>query len=356
MFKRVPPLLLGFLMTALLLELLLHALPVSTGYDFGLVDADHPIVHGTARFRYTYSKDWNFHLANSGVLNNYGFRSAYDYVPDDRAVAVIGNSFIQADALTPSDTVTQRLGSLLRRPTYALGIDGASLADYLATAQWAATTFKARTLILLLTTGDLSHSCLPRLGGHYLDAANGSMTLALIDRPAQSRFKALVNESKLFRYVYDNLRAAANWSRGWQGAQDNDDRPANPAGLAALLGCTNSRFADTATQFLLHSFHQLEIDHAVHIIFALAPGYRREQLVAAGALRDVDLFARRAAAEGFSVVPLDGAFSAALRAQYRLDFLPIDGHWNAVAHALAAQTIATAMSIQGAAPGLHQPD
>jgi hypothetical protein len=343
MKNRALPLLSGLLLAALLVEVLLHALPVSTGYNFTSVDADHPIVHGTPHFRYTYSKDWSFHLANAGVLNNYGFRSSYDYAPDARALIVIGNSFIQADALDPRDTVTERLGSLLHRPAYAIGVDGFSLADYLAATEWASATFASGTILVLLTTGDLSHSCMSRSGAHYLRLTNGTITMSLVDRESPSRFKQVLNETKMFRYVYDNLHAAANWSKGWRRDADDDDAP-NPKALTAVLGCTGTEFENAATVFLLKSFRDVEIARNAHVIFLLAPGYRREQLVAAGGIRDVDIFAQRAAFAGFDIVHLDAAFAAALDSGTRLDFLPIDGHWNAAAHAIAAQVAADAIS------------
>jgi hypothetical protein len=343
MKNRLLPLLSGLLLAALLAEVLLHAFPVSTGYSFGAVDADHPIAHGTPYFRYTYSRDWSFHLANAGVLNNYGFRSSFDYARDPRALAVIGNSFIQADALAPRDTLTERLGSLLHRPAYAIGVDGFSLADYLEAADWAGATFASGTMVALLTTGDLSHSCLPRPGAHHLRLANGTLTMSLVTRESPSRLKRALNESKLFRYVYENLHAAANWSKGWR-RDDRDDDAQNPDALTAMLGCTDGAFKEAATDFLLRSFRDIELARHTQVIFLLAPGYRQEQGIAAGGIRDVDTFAGRAAVAGFEIVRLDGAFAAALQSGARLDFLPIDGHWNAAAHAIAARVVAEAIS------------
>jgi hypothetical protein len=80
------------------------------------------------------------------------------------------------------------------------------------------------------------------------------------------------------------------------------------------------------------------------VIFLLAPAYRREQGVVAGGIRDVDSFADRAASEGFAVVHMDAAFSAALRSGIRLNFLPTDGHWTVAANALAAQAAADAIA------------
>jgi hypothetical protein len=341
MRTTLSPFLLGFLLLALLAELILHALPVSTGYNLGAVDAREPILRGQPYSAYTYSRGWNFQLENSGVLNNFGFRSSYDYAPDPRAVVVIGNSFIQADAILPRDTMTERLQEMSGAPTYAVGVDGFSLADYLAAARWSSATFDAHTLLVLLTTGDLKHSCLPRLGEHYLRSADGAISLVLVERRSSSRLKQLLNDSRLFRYVFDNLRVSANWTKGWR--RQTDGEPA-PEAAAADRGCGDKEFENAASRFLLDSFHELESTRHARVLFLLAPGYRREQGVVAGGIRDVDSFADRAAHDGFAVVHLDAAFSAALRSGTRLDFLPIDGHWSVAANALAAQAAAEAIS------------
>jgi hypothetical protein len=341
MKNRIIPLLLGFFAAALLAELLLHALPVSTGYNLGGVDADHPISRGAAYSRYTYSRDWSFHLDNSGVLNNYGFRAAHDYAPEPRALIVVGNSFIQADAVAPPETITERLAARLQRPAYGVGVDGFSLADYLEAARWASAQFDARNFLVLLTTGDLTHSCMPRAGEHHLRFADGEISMALVERAPPSRLKRWLNHSMLFRYLYDNLHAAANWSKGWR---RQDDAPWNPQALHAVLGCTDDAFETAATRYLLSGFREIESSHHARVIFLLAPGYRREQLVDAGGVRDVDVFAQHAALEGFTVVHLDQPFAAALNSGVRLDYWPIDGHWNATAHAIAAEVAATALS------------
>lgn len=341
MRHTLPPFLFGFLLVAVLAELTLHALPVSTGYNLGAVDAQQPILRGQPHFAYTYSRAWNFQLRNSGVLNNFGFRSSYDFAPDPRAVVVIGNSYIQADAIDPRDTLTERLGAMLHTPTYAVGVDGFSLADYLVAARWASASFDAHTLLVLLTAADLKHSCVPRLGQHYLRSSDGVISLALIERRSPSGLKHLLNDSSLFRYIFDNLRVSANWPKGWR---RNPDEGPSPDVAAGGTGCSDEEFERAATQFLLKSFHELEMTRHARVIFLLAPGYRREQGVAAGGIRDVDSFADRAAYDGFAVVHMDAAFSAALRSGTRLDFLPIDGHWTAAANALAAQAAADAIS------------
>jgi hypothetical protein len=341
MKHRTLPFIAGILIAAVFAEAALHLFPVSTGYDFGAVDSEDPIAHGGRYFHYTYSRDWNFHLENSGTLNNRGFRASYDYFPDPRALAVIGNSYIQADAIDPRDTMTERLGILIGRPAFAVGMDGASLADYLPAARWASDTFGARSLLVLLTTGDLSHSCMAKPGKHSLELDNGTIALSLSPRDAPSRFKRWLNRSKLFRYTFDNLRAGATWTKGWR---RNDDSPGDPNADTSTVGCGDSAFESAATQFLLSSFHDLETSHQARVTFVLAPGYRREQHIAAGDIRDIDGFAAQAASAGFAVVHLESAFVDALRSGVRLDFLPIDGHWSAAANAIAARVVAPALS------------
>jgi hypothetical protein len=333
--------LLGFLLAVLLAECVLRLCPVSTGYDFAAVNAQDPVLRGAPWFRYTYSRDWSFHLRNSGVLNNYGFRASLDYAPDSRAVAVIGNSFVQADAIDPRDAMTERIGRSLRRPAYAVGADGFSLADYLASARWAADTLEVRTVVVVLTTGDLSHSCSPWPGKHTVRVADGTPALFLTDRSAPSRAKRLLNDSRLFRYVFANLQVTATWAKGWRRI---DAGPPDPDGAGATQGCTDATFETVATQFLLASFHELEVTHAARVMFVLAPGYRREQQQAAGYTRDVDRFALRAEQEGFAVVHLEAEFAEALRSNVRLDFLPIDGHWTAAANAIAARKVADSLA------------
>ena len=350
MDRRPWYLLLGFLIAVGGAELVLRGFPVSTGYDLGPVDAAHPIAHGEPGFRYTYSKDWNFRLQNSGRLNNYGFRASYDYRPEPRSVTLVGNSFVQADALDPRDTIQERVARQLHRPVFGLGVDGFSLADYLEASRWASATFDSHIILVLLTTGDLDHSCSRRSGQHYLRFDDGRISVSLIDRETPSRLKRWLNRSRLFRYLFDNLRATANWAKGWKRDRDGDDIPAGPApggpapGGTAPGGCSDARFESAATQFLLSGFHDIETRRQARVVFLLAPGYRREQSFEPGQIRDVDRFAESAASEGFEVVSLQPAFAAALAAGTRLDFLPIDGHWNSSAHAIAAGVAADALA------------
>jgi hypothetical protein len=372
LIRRVLRLLAGLLLGTVICELALHAFPVATGYHFGPVDAEHPIAHGAPHARYTYSRDWSFHLHNSGTLNNFGFRAVHDYAPDPDTPVIIGNSYVQADAIEPSAALPELLSARLGRPVDAVGVDGFALADYLEAAKWVNQTLRSRMLLVLLTTGDLDHSCSVRDGEHYLRFDGGVVTMALAPRPAPSRLKELLNDSKLFRYLYDNLHVDANWTKGWRRADQGPAIASGAAGAGAarhaaaaapapvsaptvprLSGCMDSAFESAGGEFLLDGFRDLQSRGGARVIFVLAPGYRREQGYAAGALRDVDRFARRAAQQGFEIIPLDAAFAAALTAGERLDFLPIDGHWNRQAHTIAARVIGDAL-LQPRAAVLHR--
>ena len=337
----------GFCLAALALEAVLRCLPVSTGYAMGGVDEHNPIMRGEPHFHYVYSKNWNLRLANSGSLNNFGFRASQDYVPNARAVLVVGNSFVSADAIEPGQNMTESLGRLLGRPAYALGADGSSLADYVAAAQWGAATFWSASAthssiaLVLLTTGDLDRTCLPRAGGHYLRFDGAGISDELWPKANPSRSKRLLNQSMLFRYLLDNLHAAGNW-RLFNGS--GQETPGTPPPAAATahrrVSCASPEYLQHATDYLLDSFRHFQEQHQATVVFAVAPGYRAEQNYASWAMRDIDVFAQRARAAGFGVVSFDQEFASALRTGNRLDFDPIDGHWNKRANAIAAHAVA----------------
>lgn len=332
----------GFLCAAVAAELVLHALPYSTGYRNTQVDEQQPIGHGTPYFHYTYSRDWSFHLANSGRLNNEGWRASYEYRDDPQGLAVVGNSFVQADAIVPSRAMPERIGALLGRRAFAIGSDGATLADYFSAARWTVEHFGVHTVLVLLTTEDLIHSCTRRPGQYYLQSRGGQLTLQLVSRPPASRWKQLLNSSSLFRYTFDNLHVTANWIKGWRRDApdfDSEPEPAAPTVRSGQRGCASAEFEAAATRFLLSSFGELQARDSARIIFILAPDYRQQHTVF-GAFRDVDRFAEDAAKAGFEVVPLRTAFETAERAGVKLTLVPIDHHWTAAANEVAAQAVA----------------
>jgi hypothetical protein len=332
-------LLCGAAAAAVIAEVILHMLPYSTGYGVTQVDATHPIGHGTPNFDYTYSRDWSFHLANSGSLNNEGYRASYDYQPDPKALLVVGNSFIQADAVLPANTLTERLGTLLGRKGFAVGGDGFSLADYAVAADWAAERFAVHEVLILLTTEDLVHSCTPRSGQYHLRLKDGQIELQHSLRPAPSRLKQLLNRSSLFRYLFDNLHVPANWTRGWKREQ-HAPAPATPAEANVPTGCATPAFRAAATEYLLTSFRELQQRRGARVVFVLAPDYFQRHTVQ-GAYRDVDEFADRAQSAGFTILRLKSAFEAAADHGIKVDLTPIDRHWSTAGNEVAAQALAS---------------
>jgi hypothetical protein len=285
-------LLCGVAAAAVFAEVTLHMLPYSTGYGITQVDAMHPIGHGTPNFSYTYSRDWSFHLANSGSLNNEGYRASYDYRPDPGALVVVGNSFVQADAVLPPNTLTERLGTLLGRKGFAVGADGFSLVDYAVAADWAAERFGVREVLVLLTTEDLVHSCTPRSGQYHLRLTDGQIELEHSFRPAPS------------------------------------------------TRCATPAFRAAATDYLLTAFRELQQRRGARVVFVLAPDYFQRHTVQ-GAYRDVDEFADRAQSAGFTVIRLKSAFETAAGNGIKVDLTPVDRHWSTAGNEVAAQALAS---------------
>lgn len=322
MLRKAFLVLTGVLLAAFLLELSLRFLPVATGVRLMPVDSRNPILHGTPGFQYTYSIGWNFRMAQRGVLNNWGFRAGYDYVPETGSIAVIGDSFIDGGAISPEHTIFARINA---RGTTAYGIasGGFSLADYLAAVDWVAGTLGSHTFAILLTEGDITGSTNRTPGTHFV-SDNG---LRLTDRPPLSSVELVLNESRLFRYFFDNLKFFYRFSLGTAGRQ----KAMHAAGESGGCAEAPARVMD----FLLSEFRRREAEGR-RILFLVDPRSRSGGLKCE---RDVDTFAAAAVGAGLGVVSLEEAFAEAKRRGRRLDFKPVDMHWNEEAHRIAAEVL-----------------
>jgi hypothetical protein len=328
----------GGLAALLALDLLLRLLPVSTGFGFQAVDAANPVLRGMPGAAYVYSRGWNMRLARAGRLNSDGFIASYDFLRDRPSVAVIGNSFVQAAALDPADTFQENLhrAASSGRQVVAIGQAGAHAADYVAAAAWARANYRVESLVVVLTVGDVRDSEQPKSGGyHFRVERSGEVEGPLrTDRVQAGGLAALANRSRLLRYLYDNLAVHVHLPGPATIFRGHRPSPAD-AGADAVPQPDSRRVELLATTLLerLPAASGLDPDQIVIVIDADRPAIRSGQPAEP---RDIDALAKLARTSGFRVVDLDSSFRAA---GPPLDFLPLDGHWNARAHAIAAREV-----------------
>ncbi len=324
----------GFIAGAVIVEIFLDFFPVSTGYRFLSVNQNNPILRGTPGFSNIYSKGWNMRLATSVALNNYGYPVGYDYDKISQNISVIGDSYIQAAAINSNDKFYALLDEQLKprhMRVYGLGMSGASLADYLAHSKWALDEFHSKSIVILLTKGDLQDSVHVRAGGHYIEKMGDGYHLRLTDNPRNlMKVSDVLLKSSLLRYLMDNLTFSYNFLK-----------LSNQGEATARSVCQNpDKSEPDVTRFLLNEFKQLSQDKGVTVQFMIDPANRGSQPVSAACERDIDRFAKAAEEAGFPIIRLEQAFrQEATKTGLRLDFTPVDHHWNSRAHRVAAQQI-----------------
>src|SRR5262245_2492244 len=97
------------LLLLLLAELLLRLLPVVNG-----VHRQNPRAAGSsarllASRPYTWSMGWDLRFSTAGRTNAMGFISPHEYTVDQRAVALFGDSFVEAQMLPYAESLAGQL-------------------------------------------------------------------------------------------------------------------------------------------------------------------------------------------------------------------------------------------------------
>ena len=126
---------LGSVLTCLLvLEATLRFLPVSDSLRTQPVNAANPVYHFEPNRDVLRSQGWNFEMVNRVHVNNAGFVNDQDYVADDPRplLAVVGDSYVEALNVPPSETLHARLARAAggKARVYSFAASGAPLSQY----------------------------------------------------------------------------------------------------------------------------------------------------------------------------------------------------------------------------------
>ncbi|MFV0665998.1 hypothetical protein [Denitromonas sp.] len=324
-------LLLGILLTLFGLELLLRLLPVSTAtrVDYHVAPT---ILTYPPHLDFTVATGWDLKNARHLRSNNYGFVDTQDFVPDPQAIAVIGDSFVEANMLAPDDRIGPALSRALGgAAVYSMGGPGSSLLDYAERARLAASRFGIQRFVFVLELGDVQQA-LCGSGNHHgpcIDPKSGAFTPYA--RPSATGLKTWARHSALAQYVFSQLKF--NPARLWQSL-----RPAIAADHAQK----------TMPQALTHGiltrfFDGLPVTSHPPVVLIDGPRGRDgaetdRQLAQMAELRAT------AEAAGVRVLDLTPHFAAWRAASpLSLEVGPYDGHWNPLGHRIAAEAAAEAL-------------
>lgn len=346
---------LSTVMALLALEVALRFFPVSTRGHSQPVNNTSPMLHFKPNNDFTFSRNWNFTLVNRGRSNNYGYVNNNDYFADAKTplLAVIGDSYVEA-LMTPfAETVQGRLWDCFNPDyrVYSFGASGSPLSQYLAYTRYVAETFAPKVVALVVVGNDFDESLYryKRAPGlHYFkELPNGAFSLARVDfNPAKEYGNLLgfIGDSALVRYIVLNMQVS-NLSTLKEFLKPRSDQRF-VGNTFANADDERVAFSKKAVDYFLEQMPgaaRLKPQNIVLIVDG-----PRELIYEKGKLEEFagayfpvmrGYFIQQARERGFTVVDMQPIFvehykKHGLRFEYKTD-----GHWNGLAHGLAAKAV-----------------
>lgn len=207
MLRRLGWFVTGVLAMLAVLECLLRLLPTSTATLSGYY-IDPQIITYPPGHQWQVSTGWDLRNPQRHRANNLGFSSDRDYLPDARAVAVVGDSFVEASMLDVPHRAAEQLAKALqhRRPVYGLGMLGSAVLDYAERVCYAAQHLDVRDFVVVLEASDIRQSLCGsnNVHGPCLDSATLSPRTELHASPSWA--KRVARHSALAQYVFGQLK------------------------------------------------------------------------------------------------------------------------------------------------------
>ena len=201
---------LGVLAALLLLEIVFRVLPTSTATNVGYY-YDEMLLTYPAHHRFTSATGWQLQNARRNEANNFGYLADHDFGRDPRAVALIGDSFVEGSMLEPSQRFAPHLEARLEarggsRPVYAMGAPGTALLDYAERMRFAAQKFGIHDFVLLLEHGDIAQAVCG--SGNVQAQCLAPRTLEpRVEKQGQPRaLKRFLRHSALAQYLFSQLK------------------------------------------------------------------------------------------------------------------------------------------------------
>jgi hypothetical protein len=343
--------LIGMIIALGLAEIALRFLPVSDGLRTVAVDDANPVFHFAPNRELTWSRDWNFDIVNRIRVNNAGYVNQQNYdVADPRPLlAIVGDSYVEAAMVPYAQTLHGRLSALAARDmrVYSFAASGAPLSQYLVWAREARVNWKARALVVVVVGNDFDESLATyKIGDgfhHYVETADGSLELRRFDhRP--SGIRLALQRSALARYLLLNLQVqhlpyVGVLAHLVTGHRRNEEFVGNTSAEAGRERLDRSQAAVRAFLADIDRYAGWRADQVLFVVDGIRYASRTAMLAGSyfGEMRNY--FMAQARRAGFEVIDMDAHFFARARHEpVRFEF-PTDGHWNGLAHGVAADAV-----------------
>jgi hypothetical protein len=333
---------LGCAMAIVILELIFQMLPVTTGFAYQRTIESEPALRATVPF-VKHSLDWKFHQATTRKINEYGFPDDHHYLPNQQPIAVIGDSYIQSLMLPYADTLQGQLGALQDKsqpPIYSFGVPGYSLSGYIGTAESATKKFQPQMFVFLLTKADITDSLLAtkNVGSYFINSHKSGLEFE--PYTGASRADSFMLKSALMRYLNYHLQlnplTAFLTLTGANAKASAGDRH-------LPVGTTEPNLTQLSNQ-LLDRLEQKTTARANNTIFIIDCDrekiYQGQQQSQTSPDNQLALFAQIAQDRGYKTIDTLPIFTQKYEQTHRrIDFTPIDPHWNRDANQLVAEVV-----------------
>src|SRR5437764_206495 len=337
----------------LVAEVALRFLPVSSGLRSMPVTAADPVLHFTPNRPFTNSLGWNMHNVVHGRVNNAGFVNDQDYLRDGAPlIAVIGDSFIEAQMVPYAQSLQGRLATALKDKfrVYSFAGSGAPLSQYLIWAGSAVKEYGARAVIINVVGNDFDESLAAyRLGPgfwQYAPDANGALQLRLNPHQAGTVI-SLARHSALARYFIINLGIqnrlfAVRWLGEMIFGKPANAQPRYAGNTDASADEKRVQGSLAAIDAFLRDLPERVALPPNRVLFTL-DGFRTADAASAGRGTYFDLmrraFVEKALAKGYEAIDLDTRFIPRhARTGESFEFYD-DNHWNAAGHEVAFEAV-----------------
>jgi acetyltransferase AlgX (SGNH hydrolase-like protein) len=343
----------------LLLEGAFRLLPVASPPPLQPVTRSEPIAHFAPNSDYVYSAGWNFAIRSHKHANNYGFNNLADYHPEEHTplFMVIGDSFVEAHEVDAGKSAPELLNASLRGAgrVYSIGLSGAALPQYLASAAYACASFNPGGLAFFIIGNDFDESLLKyNQDGqlHHFDD-DGRLVLTGYELPMT---KKVLRHSAFIRYVMYNMVTGARLNQirtllGGPGplasahaASDEEHLADSKKAVDYFLAQLPQRcsLAPSAILFVLDAVRP-EIYAAATMPAAMETSYHARMRA---------YFALQARARGYEILDMQPVFiERHARDGARFEF-PTDKHWNALGHRLVADQVRKSVAYRQVFPSL----
>ena len=344
-FSTVSALAAGVALTLIAFEALLRLLPVQNGLFAADPDPKWPVHHLVESGPYTFSDAWDLRNVHHGVINGMGYVAPFEYPPHIESIAVVGDSFVEGATNEYRDTLQGQLAVRLADalPVLNFGTSGASLADYIGLGPLVSQRFRVQWVIIVVVAGDFTDAFTP-VPGFFRWSAERTPPVQLIPQTAGNAATKFLRTLALVRYMKGNLKVSP--SHLLHTSVSVAPEPCAPQVLQPGDARLIESYADSlpAAYGVAASHVILIFDGDRHELYRSNGGSASEACPTRDGLAR-GLLAASAAARGERVIDMAPVFAAYFRATHqRVDYSPVDWHWNVIGNRLAANEVAHSMN------------